>query len=67
MKGLEYTVEPPNTGHTGHNNNYYYASIVSFVERLSSFRGSNVLKRYYNNLLDVIQCISFVKVSINFE
>ena len=36
---LVYTVEPLNKGHVGDNTN---SAVLSFIERLSSFRGSKI-------------------------
>ena len=38
---MQTTVEPPNKGHVGDNIN---SAVLSFIERLSSFRGSKCTK-----------------------
>ena len=38
-------MKPPNKGHIGdNNNNIYMIAVMSFVERLSSFRGSQCIE-----------------------
>ena len=39
--GTTYIVEPPNKGHIGNNTN---SAVLSFIVRLSSFRGSKCSK-----------------------
>ena len=48
------TVEPPNKGHVGDNIN---SAVLSFIERLSSFRGSKCTKTMGRVIfLDLEQC-----------
>ena len=46
-----YTVEPLNKGHVGDNIN---SAVLSFIERLSSFRGSKFTREW--NFWDFEQC-----------
>ena len=55
MQDIVYTVEPLNKGHVGDNVN---SAVLSFVERLSSFRGSKCTKTIDRacNIWDHEQC-----------
>ena len=50
-----YTVEPPSKGHVGNNIN---SVVLSFIERLSCFRGSKCTKTigHICNFWDLEQC-----------